>query len=743
MGSYSEEEEDQFYDTCEELSSVSDWGSDCSENSSSSIGNFDTVLGSFCDEIWTKNPESVQERRHRFLKLMGLSIYCNSVMREDLGDGSDEKIETDVDRIMENSGAVLKTSGFEEVFPSSKSTMSDEVSQSLENVASEDSFVGKTKNLDDGTEFLVNEPDRDGMLSSLHEVGSNRSVSFEDFPRIFGPSPLVQHHLHREVDEARYLVNAKKKVKRGWLRKLGAAGCIVDTAVSKPGDAEQTLELGMQRVRVHPYKKRSKELSSLYAGQEFLAHKGSILTMKFSLDGRYLASAGKDRIVRVWKVVEDERSDNFDAPGMDPSCVYFTMNHLSELAPLDVDGGKLGKMEKLRKSSDSTCVILPPKVFRILEKPLHEFQGHFGDVLDLSWSANGFLLSSSVDKTVRLWQVGCDRCLRIFSHNNYVTCVDFNPVDDKYFISGSIDGKVRIWETVGCKVVDYIDTREIVTAVCYQPDGKGGIVGTLTGNCLFYDTTDAHLQLNVQICLQGKKKSLGKRITGFQFSPNEPSKVMVTSADSVVRILSGVDIICKFKGLRNAGSQMSASFTLDGKHIVSASDDSNVYLWNVTSQDMRTSSRVKTIWSTESFQSHDASIAIPWNGIQTTSGALPSPTLSLDIWGSSTKNGWKHRSLDENSGQNSTFSSPDCFSRSRGFLLESLPKGSATWPEEKLSNSSPITISPAICKSEYKILKSACQGMFSSPHMWGFVVVTASWDGRIRTYHNYGLPVRL
>lgn len=53
-----------------------------------------------------------------------------------------------------------------------------------------------------------------------------------------------------------------------------------------------------------------------------------------------------------------------------------------------------------------------------------------------------------------------------------VTCVNFNPVDANYFISGSIDGKVRIWEIVGCKVVDYIDTREIVTAVCYRPNGK-------------------------------------------------------------------------------------------------------------------------------------------------------------------------------------------------------------------------------------------------------------------------------
>lgn len=53
-----------------------------------------------------------------------------------------------------------------------------------------------------------------------------------------------------------------------------------------------------------------------------------------------------------------------------------------------------------------------------------------------------------------------------------VTCVDFNPVDDNYFISGSIDGKVRIWEVRHCKVVDWTDIRDIVTAICYRPDGK-------------------------------------------------------------------------------------------------------------------------------------------------------------------------------------------------------------------------------------------------------------------------------
>lgn len=53
-----------------------------------------------------------------------------------------------------------------------------------------------------------------------------------------------------------------------------------------------------------------------------------------------------------------------------------------------------------------------------------------------------------------------------------VTCIQFNPVDDNHFISGSIDGKVRIWAIPECHVVDWTDVREIVTAVCYRPDGQ-------------------------------------------------------------------------------------------------------------------------------------------------------------------------------------------------------------------------------------------------------------------------------
>ncbi|KAF4351098.1 hypothetical protein F8388_013203 [Cannabis sativa] len=732
MNCLSLERDDQFYDAYEDLSSVSDWDSDSvAEDCSSSISS------RLRYEVWAeKLGGDVFERRRKFLKWMSMGLDEDLTLMEDEKNVLNDEIEVEMDRITENSGAVLRNSGFEEEgVSSSESSM---YSSSNENGGS-----------DNGYEFCQGELDKNRMLGRFCVANSDQLVSSKAFRGNQRPSPLVQVQplRQREVEDARYFFHVKKTIKRGWLRKFGVGMCVVDKnglGVLNPrpiGTTTTTMEMGLQKVQVQLYRKRSKELSSLFAGQEFQAHEGSILTMKFSLDGHYLASAGEDGIVRVWKVSEDERSNKFDIVGDCSSSQCFTIDNVLKLCPLDVvDNGKHSKVNELRKSSDSACAIFPPKIFNLLDKPLHEFRGHSGDILDLSWSSKGFLLSSSTDKTVRLWQLGYETCLRVFCHNNFgelfaaleisvvqycfVTCVDFNPIDDNYFISGSIDGKVRIWEVRRCRVVDYIDIREIVTAVSYSPDGKGGIVGSMSGTCLFYNIIDNRLEFDTQICLQGKKKSPGKRITGIKFTPSDPTKVMVTTADSLVRILCKNNVICKFKGIRNGASHMSASFTPDGKHIVAATEDSNVYIWNYTSQD-KTSSHTKSNWSSESFLSHNAVIAIPWCGSKGIQEIIPTPRFD-----------------DHSGGQKLSLSSPDCFSLS-GFL-ESLPKGTATWPEEKLVNSNPMAVSsPSMRSSKFKFLRSALQSMSGSPHMWGNVIVTAGWDGRIRTFLNYGLPIRV
>ncbi|KAJ4829178.1 hypothetical protein Tsubulata_007042 [Turnera subulata] len=722
MDSFSEGEEYRFFDAPEDVASIPDAKSDYIEISDSHSSYGDSIPNSPHHSLWVKSPRSVKERRGKFLSWMGFGVD-NKTHGNCL-----EVYSGVVDRITESSGAVLRRSSFEGEFCSTRSSLSCWSSDAslVEQVGSKGAFVCREGNLGGGMVHNVDEVELDGRMTGGCGMGSQKSATAEESETASGSSPSFQQLLRIASVESNNSVSSPKKVKKGWLGRLRSIPCVVDwqkeALKSRFGDDDAPLQYRVQRVKVRRCGKRTKELSALYRVQDIQAHKGSILAMKFSPDGQYLASAGEDGILRVWQVVEDERSNELDTPEIDPSCIYFTVNHLSELKPLYVDKEKTAKLRSLRKTSDSACIIFPPKVFRILEKPLHEFSGHKGEILDLSWSKNNHLLSASDDKTVRLWQVGLDHCLKVFAHSNYVTCVQFNPVDDNHFMSGSIDGKVRIWAISSCQVVDWTDVKDIVTAVCYRPDGQGGVVGSMSGNCRFYNMSDCHLQLDAQICLHGKKKSPCRRITGLQFSPQDSTKVMVTCADSQVRILQGINVIGKYKALGNAANQLSACFTSDGKHIISASEDSSVSFWNCVTAEP-TTLQAKNLRSCERF-STNASIALPWGGLKR----------------GDSENGWGFRVSNNCLPEILPLSSPACFSLSPEYFLESFPKGSATWPEEKLPPSSPSYSSSAMHKSRYKFLKASCRSTASS-HAWGLVIVTAGWDGRIRSFHNYGLPV--
>jgi WD40 repeat protein len=76
----------------------------------------------------------------------------------------------------------------------------------------------------------------------------------------------------------------------------------------------------------------------------------------------------------------------------------------------------------------------------LFAKPFCEFLGHQAPVLDVAWSKSLFLLSSSMDKTVRLWHISRLECLCFFRHVDFVSAIAFHPRDDRYFVSASLDG---------------------------------------------------------------------------------------------------------------------------------------------------------------------------------------------------------------------------------------------------------------------------------------------------------------
>lgn len=631
-------------------------------------------------DLWLMEPDSVKSRRENFLHEMGfVGFDCLPSV------ASDESDSMGLNRIAESSEAVCSSASEEE--------------------------------------FMFNERESSGNANSLTDELDQ--TWFDDLVEVSSDCPARSlDGEHTCFDATSNHTNGKdsnlKNQKMKWWWKQFS----LKMRKSQSTDVSKTSKIFTEKQKVTPMevqlnRKKINEFSAVFCGQEISAHSGLIWTMKFSPDGKYLASAGEDGVVRIWLVTVDS---SCESPNFNFSSHRIKGNH----------GHK-------KKKSCYTPVIVPEKAFKIDESPLQEFRGHTAGILDIAWSSSNCVLSSSKDKTVRLWKVGLDGCQGVFHHKNYVTCVQFNPVNENIFISGSIDGKVRIWGVPGKRVLEWADVHDIVTAIAYQPNGKGFIVGCISGTCRFYELNESVLSLNSQVHLHSRKKSSGSRIAGIQFFENDSRRVMITSEDSKIHILDGVEIVRKYKGLSKSGSHTSATFCSAGKHIISVGEDSRVYLWDNADISIQGSKQTKSIRSCEHFLSEGTSVAIPWS-------AQATPAGDTENFGSSNFDALtgEHQEASSRTWDSRRFSVGNWFSMDVSF------RGSVTWPEEMLL---PHDIPCAendehLCTSNDDHLHQKQQHNKNLNYKalspaWGLVIVTAGWDGKIRTFHNYGLPVRV
>jgi WD40 repeat protein len=287
----------------------------------------------------------------------------------------------------------------------------------------------------------------------------------------------------------------------------------------------------------------------------------AVWATEFSKDGKYLAAAGRDQVVRIWAVIStaEERAEHEN----------------EEDASSNTPGGER----------------LSAPVFR--SKPIREFKGHTGDILDLSWSKNNFLLSSSMDKTVRLWHISRQECLCTFKHKDFVTSIAFHPKDDRFFLAGSLDSVLRLWSIPDKSVAFWNQLPDLITAVAFTPDGKTAMAGVLSGLCLFYETEGLKYHTQIHVRSSRGKNAKGSKITGIRamtFPPDNPEgemKVLITSNDSRVRIynLRDKSLEMKFRGHENTCSQINASFSDDGNYVICGSEDRKAYIWSTAPVD--------------------------------------------------------------------------------------------------------------------------------------------------------------
>ncbi|KAI3772654.1 hypothetical protein L6452_03844 [Arctium lappa] len=644
-------------------------------------------------------------------------------------------------------------------------------------------------NLDNGNQFEVKECNKWNKL---------RDVQTEEFEKNAANSPKVKEVVKRAVDgkhgsghrklnpaaNSSFKKSFKKSKKKGasFLKNItGSMGGSktehkekdkekdasitstpsINNSNNSPSINEHKPSSQWVKARVHG--KSYKEFTALHQSQEIKGHDGSIWAMKFTYDGHYLATAGEDKLIHIWEVQEFDVSnrgadDSSSAAGtpVHPMAMVAGSDGRPPLPEATPERKKKGK----KKKGIPDYVHVPETVFGLSETPFCTLEGHMDDILDLSWSRSQHLLSSSMDKTVRLWDIETKDCLKLFSHTDFVTCIQFNPADDDYFISGSLDAKVRIWNIPDRHVVDWIDLHEMVTAIGYSNDGKVSVVGSHKGICRFYNTVDYKLEFKEEIELKTKKKPQPKKITGFQFSAWNPSELLVTSADSRIRILDGTKVVQKFKGYKNNNSQFSADYSPDGKYVISASEDSQVYVWR--HEETRGKGKHMVV-KYEHFPCKEVSVTAPWPG----SSRLEPPVVAMHSKRHSKRS---TTTLPPSATAGGSFSSlhDDTGHGKRSSSLPPLPKRSSDGTNEDIDHHS--NTDSSIGPSESFNSAASSPGRFddmtgSSPNhpspskhegggghghhktiqasAWGLVIVTGGLDGEIRVFQNVGLPFKV
>ncbi|KAL3280255.1 hypothetical protein HHI36_017750 [Cryptolaemus montrouzieri] len=305
-------------------------------------------------------------------------------------------------------------------------------------------------------------------------------------------------------------------------------------------------------------------------------HEGPIWCMKFSCCGKLLATAGQDKVLRIW-IVRDaypffqEMRTKYNAEKVSPTPSQESLvSHHSNEANIS-----LATVEAMGNKENSKLVFMP--------KPFCTYSGHTSDLLDVSWSKNYFILSSSMDKTVRLWHISRKECLCCFQHIDFVTAIVFHPRDDRYFLSGSLDGKLRLWNIPDKKVAVWNEvegTTKLITAANFCQNGMFAVVGTYDGRCIFYNTDQLKYHTQIHVRSSRGRNAVGRKISGIEPMPGQ-DKILITSNDSRIRLYDLIDlnVSCKYKGYVNMSSQIKASFSHDGKYIVSGSENRDVYIW--------------------------------------------------------------------------------------------------------------------------------------------------------------------
>ena len=242
-------------------------------------------------------------------------------------------------------------------------------------------------------------------------------------------------------------------------------------------------------------------------------HRGDVLAVAFSPDGRTLASGSRDRTIRLWDTETGQHKQTLDEHTSGVTCLSFSPDG-STLASGSWDhtirlwDAKTGQpLQTLEEHTDGVrSVVFSPdgrtlasggydNILRLwdTETGQHKpaLEGHTDYIRSVVFSPDGSTLASgSYDRTLRVWDAETGQHkLTLEEHTDGVLTVAFSP-DGRTLASGSYDGTLRVWDAeTGQQKLKLEGPMDDVNSVAFSPDGNTLVSGGYVDTILFYGDT--------------------------------------------------------------------------------------------------------------------------------------------------------------------------------------------------------------------------------------------------------------
>ncbi|CAH2051629.1 unnamed protein product [Thlaspi arvense] len=243
-------------------------------------------------------------------------------------------------------------------------------------------------------------------------------------------------------------------------------------------------------------------------------------------------------------------------------------------------------------ASDGTLTVC-----NLSEEPsvLKQLTGHSKDVTDFDFSSNNqYIASSSLDKTIRVWELSRGVCIRVIYGVSAQFCIRFHPVNNNFLSAGNANKEVTVFNFSTGRVIKKLMFDGEVTAMDHDHTGQIIFCGDGQGTVysVSMDSHNGSLSRSHRHRTNHKSPVTTVKYRSFSLLASGPVLLTCTQDGNLcffsvaLQIKGYLTLRCSLK-LAPRIHRIQASFcpllSLEkGEYIVAGSEDSNVYFYDLT-----------------------------------------------------------------------------------------------------------------------------------------------------------------